>query len=26
MRTDIARLDLYNRRRSTIGYAIGMAL
>ena len=26
MRTDIARLDLYNRRRSTIGYAIGIAL
>ncbi len=26
MRTDIALLDLYNRRRSTIGYAAGMAL
>ena len=26
MRTEIARLDLYNRRRSTIGYAVGMAL
>ena len=26
MRTDIARLDLYNRRRSTIGYALGIAL
>src|ERR1035438_2371807 len=26
MRTDIARLDLQNRRRSTIGYAAGMAL
>ena len=25
MRTEIARLDLQNRRRSTIGYAIGMA-
>jgi ABC-2 type transport system permease protein len=26
MRADIARLDLYNRRRSTIGYALGIAL
>ncbi len=26
MRTEIARLDLHNRRRSTIGYAAGMAL
>jgi beta-exotoxin I transport system permease protein len=26
MRTEIARLDLQNRRRSTIGYAVGMAL
>jgi ABC-2 type transport system permease protein len=26
MRTDVALLDLYNRRRSTIGYAVGMAL
>ena len=26
MRTEIARLDLQNRRRSTIGYAAGMAL
>ena len=26
MRADIALLDLYNRRRSTIGYAVGMAL
>ena len=26
MRTEIARLDLHNRRRSTIGYAVGMAL
>lgn len=26
MRTDVARLDLYNRRRLTIGYGIGMAL
>jgi ABC-2 type transport system permease protein len=26
MTTDIAVLDLYNRRRSTLGYAVGMAL
>ena len=26
METDIARLDLYHRRRSTIGYALGIAL
>lgn len=26
MRTEIITLDLYNRRRSTIGYALGMAL
>jgi ABC-2 type transport system permease protein len=26
MRTDIARLDLHNRRRLTLAYAIGMAL
>jgi ABC-2 type transport system permease protein len=26
MRADIALLDLYNRRRSTIGYVVGMAL
>jgi len=26
MPTEIARLDLYNRRRSTIAYAVGMAL
>ncbi len=26
MKTDITRLDLYNRRRSTIGYAVGMVL
>jgi ABC-2 type transport system permease protein len=26
MRTDVVLLDLYNRRRSTIGYAAGMAL
>jgi ABC-2 type transport system permease protein len=25
MRTDVARLDLQNRRRSMIGYAVGMA-
>ena len=26
MPTDIARLDLHNRRRATIAYAVGMAL
>lgn len=26
MRTEIARLDLHNRRRSTLAYAVGMAL